>query len=87
MAVSRDDHLFGPGPKRILALGGGGTRGIIDLAFLARIEDWKARRENDPNGVARAGRFCLGGSQHRPVREPKSIRLRIFVLPSSWTPL
>jgi hypothetical protein len=33
------------------------------------------------------GRFCLGISQHRPVREAKSIRLRIFVLPSSWTPL
>jgi hypothetical protein len=31
-------HLFGPGPKRILALDGGGTKGIIELAFLARME-------------------------------------------------
>jgi hypothetical protein len=37
-ASTRDQHLFGPGPKRILALDGGGTKGIIELAFLARIE-------------------------------------------------
>jgi len=36
--ASRDAHLHGPGPKRILALDGGGTKGIIELAFLARIE-------------------------------------------------
>jgi uncharacterized protein len=30
--------LASPGPKRILALDGGGTRGIITLAFLERIE-------------------------------------------------
>lgn len=34
----RDQHLFGPGPKRILALDGGGIRGAITLAFLERIE-------------------------------------------------
>jgi len=35
-----EKHLFmlGAGPKRILALDGGGTRGIIELAFLERIE-------------------------------------------------
>ena len=36
--LSRDDHLFGGGPKRILALEGGGVRGIISLAFLERLE-------------------------------------------------
>lgn len=36
--ASRDRHLFGPGPKRILALDGGGVRGVIAVAFLERIE-------------------------------------------------
>jgi patatin-like phospholipase/acyl hydrolase len=35
---TRDKHLFGPGPKRILALDGGGVRGIISLAYLERLE-------------------------------------------------
>jgi hypothetical protein len=35
---SRDEHLFGHGPKRILALDGGGIRGIIAIIFLERIE-------------------------------------------------
>jgi hypothetical protein len=34
----RDRHLFGPGPKRILAFDGGGVRGTIIVAFLERIE-------------------------------------------------
>ena len=37
-ATSRDRHLFGPGPKRILALDGGGVRGALTVAFLERIE-------------------------------------------------
>ena len=36
--TSRDRHLFGPGPKRLLALDGGGVRGAITVAFLERIE-------------------------------------------------
>ncbi len=35
---SRDHHLFGPGPKRLLALDGGGVRGALTVAFLERIE-------------------------------------------------
>src|SRR6476620_904344 len=34
----RDRHLFAPGPKRLLALDGGGVRGAITVAFLERIE-------------------------------------------------
>ncbi len=37
-AEMRRSHLFGEGPKRILALDGGGVRGIMSLAFLERIE-------------------------------------------------
>ena len=29
----RDRHLFGPGPKRVLALDGGGVRGLVALAL------------------------------------------------------
>ena len=36
--LSRDRHWFGPGRKRILALDGGGVRGILSLAILERIE-------------------------------------------------
>lgn len=39
MKGERDRHLFSAGPKRILALDGGGVRGIISLAFLERIEN------------------------------------------------
>ena len=35
---SRDRHLFGPGPKRMLSLDGGGVRGAISIAFLERLE-------------------------------------------------
>ena len=36
---SRDEHFKEAGPKRILALDGGGLRGIVTLAYLGRIED------------------------------------------------
>jgi len=37
-----------------------------------------------PGNIRQLG---MRSSQHRPVREPRSTRVRIFVLPSSWTPL
>ncbi len=46
---TRDQHLFGPGPKRMLALDGGGIRGILSLQYLKRIEQLLRRRNgNDP---------------------------------------
>lgn len=35
---TRDEHLFGDGPKRLLALDGGGIRGALTLGYLGRIE-------------------------------------------------
>jgi hypothetical protein len=42
-------HLFGPGPKRILGLDGGGIRGILTLQLLTRIE--KLVRERTGDGI------------------------------------
>ena len=46
--LERDAHLFGPGPKRILSLDGGGTLGIIELAFLERVEALLREHYGDP---------------------------------------
>lgn len=45
----RDHHLFSAGPKRVLALDGGGVRGIISLAFLERIEALLRARSGNPD--------------------------------------
>jgi len=50
MPSERDEHLLGPGPKHILALDGGGVLGVIELAFLERIESLlKMRNGDDPD--------------------------------------
>ncbi len=43
---SRDNHLFAPGPKRMLALDGGGVRGAITVAFLERMEKLLSEHRN-----------------------------------------
>ena len=43
------EHFAASGPKRILALDGGGLRGILTLGILKRIEDeLRTRHDNDP---------------------------------------
>jgi len=43
----RDRHLFGPGPKHILSLDGGGVRGVIAVAFLEKIEAVVGKQSGD----------------------------------------
>jgi hypothetical protein len=71
---ARDWHLFGPGPKRILSLDGGGVRGAISVAFLERIEalleerldtkvrlgDWFDLVGGTSTGALIAGALALG---------------------------
>ncbi|MGB3356093.1 MAG: patatin-like phospholipase family protein [Mycobacterium sp.] len=47
---TRDEHLFDDGPKRILALDGGGIRGALTLGYLERIEGiLRERNGGDPD--------------------------------------
>jgi patatin-like phospholipase/acyl hydrolase len=57
---SRDRHLFGPGPKRILSLDGGGVRGVISVAFLERIE--AVLKEHHGDGVLGDWFDLIGGT-------------------------
>jgi hypothetical protein len=71
---ARDWHWFGPGPKRILSLDGGGVRGAISVAFLERIEalleerldtkvrlgDWFDLVGGTSTGALIAGALALG---------------------------
>jgi uncharacterized protein len=47
-ACARDYQLLGPGPKRVLALDGGGVRGAITVAFLERIEALLSQHQGRP---------------------------------------
>jgi Patatin-like phospholipase len=38
MPLTLAEHLFAPGPKRVLALDGGGVKGVVTIAFLERME-------------------------------------------------
>jgi uncharacterized protein len=60
-ANARDRHLFGPGPKRLLALDGGGVRGAVTVAFLERIETLLGEQRNQE---VRLGDFfdLIGGT-------------------------
>jgi len=45
---ARDYQLFSAGPKRVLALDGGGVRGAITVAFLERIEALLSQQQGRP---------------------------------------
>jgi hypothetical protein len=60
-ASPRDARLFGSGPKRMLALDGGGVRGIVAVAFLERLEALLAERHPDRRPIRLADYFDLIG--------------------------
>jgi len=62
MAKSLDDHLFGPGPKHILALDGGGIRGILTLQMLARVEAMLRARTGRADAVLSEYFDLIGGT-------------------------
>src|SRR5262245_53959311 len=61
MSRTLDEHLFGPGPKRILSLDGGGVRGLITLGLLKRVEVLLAARSADPATFRLSDYFDLIG--------------------------
>jgi len=58
---SRDEHLFDGGPKRILALDGGGIRGMLTLQILKRIESMVQQRAGGDTSVRLCDYFDLIG--------------------------
>lgn len=58
---TRDEHLFAPGPKRILALPGGGIRGVLTLEYLKRIEDILRERNGGDSDFRLCDYFDLIG--------------------------
>lgn len=56
------DHLFSPGPKRILALDGGGVRGIFTLQILSKIETIVKQQLNDDTATLSDYFDLIGGT-------------------------
>jgi predicted acylesterase/phospholipase RssA len=61
MKRSLNDHLFGPGPTRILALDGGGVRGALTLSYLERMETLLRERAGGGDDVRLCDYFDLIG--------------------------
>jgi len=59
---SLEERLAEPGPKRLLALDGGGIRGLISLGYLARIEAGLRRRHGRPDLVLSDYFDLIGGT-------------------------
>ncbi len=89
---SRDRHYFGPGPKRMLCLDGGGVRGVISVAFLEQIEkvltdhtggpvrlaDWFDLVGGTSTGAVIAGAIALGKQTDDLKRFYMQLAPRVF---------
>ena len=62
MAMGLSERLTAPGPKRILALDGGGIRGALSLGFLERIERLLRERHANPDLRLRDYFDLIGGT-------------------------
>lgn len=62
MAMGLSERLTAPGPKRILALDGGGIRGALSLGFLERIERLLRERYANPDLRLRDYFDLIGGT-------------------------
>jgi predicted acylesterase/phospholipase RssA len=95
----RDRHLFSPGPKRLLALDGGGVRGAITVAFLEQIEavlckrlgkkevhlgDWFDLIGGTSTGAIIAGALALGYSIQDVKRFYDELAPKVFKGQSWW---
>ncbi|MEO1391357.1 MAG: patatin-like phospholipase family protein [Cyanobacteria bacterium J06634_5] len=60
--LTRDQHLFGAGPKRILALDGGGIRGMFSLQILHKIEAIVRQRMGDDTACLADYFDLIGGT-------------------------
>jgi predicted acylesterase/phospholipase RssA len=61
MGAHLRDRFRSPGPKRILALDGGGSRGLLSLGVLAQLERHLGERSGDPANFRLAHYFDLIG--------------------------
>lgn len=56
------EHINGPGPKKILALDGGGIRGALTLGYLKKIETVLRKKHQDENLVLSDYFDLIGGT-------------------------
>jgi hypothetical protein len=63
--ISLTDRLNKPGPRKLLALDGGGIRGVLSLLILARIEKLL---------VKQSGRHPEPGAPRLPYIPPDALR-------------
>jgi hypothetical protein len=88
-----EERLQSAGPKRILALDGGGLRGIVSLVYLKRIESLLRERYGRPKllladyfdliagtstGAIIAAGLCIGMSVDELIAEYRALGTRVF---------